>query len=83
MVTRGFLALVLQISKFSGKLLGRTHQMPSVSSSRGRLKVKVSIFINIWLHMCKVHVGKSGSVENVTENVIIIIATENEKNEAK
>lgn len=41
MATRGFLELVVKISKFSGKLLGRMHQMPSVSSSRGRLEWEI------------------------------------------
>lgn len=38
MVTFGFLILVDLMTKFSGKLLGRTHQIPSVSSSRGLLR---------------------------------------------
>lgn len=37
-VTLGFLALVDWITKFSGKLFGRTHQIPSVSSSSGLLE---------------------------------------------
>ncbi|TNN38407.1 hypothetical protein EYF80_051417 [Liparis tanakae] len=38
MVTLGFFSLLVLTTKFSGKVLGRTHQMPSVSSSRGLLE---------------------------------------------
>ena len=38
MVTRGFFRLVVKTSKFSGKLLGRIHHIPSVSNSKGRLE---------------------------------------------
>lgn len=34
----GFFVLVVLMTKFSGKLLGRTHHIPSVSSSRGLLQ---------------------------------------------
>ena len=35
--TLGFLGFVVFTVKFSGKLAGMTHQIPSVSNSRGRL----------------------------------------------
>ena len=38
MVTLGFFTLVVLMTKFSGKLLGRTHHIPSVSSSKGLLQ---------------------------------------------
>ena len=38
MVTLGFFKLVVLMTKFSGKLLGRTHHIPSVSSSKGLLQ---------------------------------------------
>jgi len=41
MVTFGFFSLVDFMTKFSGKVLGRTHQIPSVSNSRGLLKRKM------------------------------------------
>jgi hypothetical protein len=47
MAMLGFFGLDVLMTKFSGNDAGKTHQIPSVSSSRGRLKQKKTSYKSI------------------------------------